>query len=141
MHSTTLAIVKPSISINSQILSKIEQHMRNSGLDIIQYKHFNPTHAQLDAFYNEHANKFYFQRLLLSMSSGSIHCYVLSGQDAIQKWRNLIGPNKVYLSKYTQPHTLRSLYGLTDTRNTFHGSSNQEEAINEINIIFNSSYS
>lgn len=71
------------------------------------------------------------------MSSDYIHCYVLSGEDAVQKWRNLIGPNKVYLSKYTQSNTLRSLYGITDTRNTFHGSSNQQEAMNEIDIIFN----
>lgn len=33
-----------------------------------------------------------------------------------------MGPTKVYKTKYEAPHTIRGMFGLTDTRNSTHGS-------------------
>jgi len=54
--------------------------------------------------------------------SGSTEALVLLREDAIQKWRRMMGPTKVYKSWRTDPYTIRGTWGLTDTRNTTHGS-------------------
>lgn len=48
--------------------------------------------------------------------------YVLAREDAIAKWRELMGPTKVFKAKISHPETIRGKYGLTDTRNATHGS-------------------
>lgn len=51
-----------------------------------------------------------------------MRAYILAKEDAISHWRELMGPTKVYRARYTSPSTIRAQYGLTDTRNTTHGS-------------------
>lgn len=47
-----------------------------------------------------------------------------------------MGPTKVYKTIYTNPETLRGLYGLSDTRNACHGSDSLESVRREIGIFF-----
>lgn len=51
-----------------------------------------------------------------------MRAYILAREDAISYWRKLMGPTKVYRARYTSPNTIRAQFGLTDTRNTTHGS-------------------
>lgn len=48
--------------------------------------------------------------------------YILARENAILKWRELMGPTKVFKAKLTHPDTIRGKYGITDTRNATHGS-------------------
>lgn len=73
-------------------------------------------------FYEEHRGKFYYDRLILGMTSGRAVALALAGPDAIRAWRALIGPTKAYRGKWEAPDTLRARFGLGDTRNGFHGS-------------------
>ncbi|XP_035624553.2 nucleoside diphosphate kinase 6 [Oncorhynchus keta] len=70
------------------------------------------------------------------MSSGPMRAYVLAREDAITHWRELMGPTKVFRARYTSPSTIRAQYGLTDTRNTTHGSDSLESARREISFFF-----
>ncbi|XP_024940075.1 nucleoside diphosphate kinase 6 isoform X4 [Cephus cinctus] len=58
------------------------------------------------------------------------------GHDAIVKWRELMGPTKVYQAQYLAPNTIRGTFGLSDTRNAAHGSDSPESAEQEIKIFF-----
>ena len=58
------------------------------------------------------------------MSSGPINPMILAHPDAIYHWRKLMGPTKSYVAQATAPHTIRGMYGLTDTRNCTHGAGN-----------------
>jgi len=51
-----------------------------------------------------------------------MRAYVLAREDAVTHWRAMMGPTKVFRARFTSPDTLRGQYGLTDTRNTTHGS-------------------
>uniref|UniRef100_A0A673GFB8 Nucleoside diphosphate kinase-like domain-containing protein n=1 Tax=Sinocyclocheilus rhinocerous TaxID=307959 RepID=A0A673GFB8_9TELE len=53
---------------------------------------------------------------------GPMRAYILAREDAITHWRGMMGPTKVFRARFTSPDTLRGQYGLTDTRNTTHGS-------------------
>ena len=70
------------------------------------------------------------------MSSGPLWALILAKPDAIAAWRRLMGPTKVYRGVYTEPESLRALFGLTDTRNGLHGSDSPESAVREIGFFF-----
>lgn len=94
-----------------------------------------------EQFYGEHRGRFYFPRLASSplsrlflpsaltspflqvqhATSGPFVALALCAPDAIQRWRGLIGPTHVYKGQWEKPETLRARYGLSDTRNGFHG--------------------
>lgn len=68
--------------------------------------------------------------------SGPIDVYILAGDNVINRWRALLGPTRVYKTVYSHPESIRSLYGLSDTRNVCHGSDSEESAKREIGIFF-----
>lgn len=51
-------------------------------------------------------------------------------------WRQLLGPTKVFKAIYSHPESIRSLFGLTDTRNACHGSDSPESVAQEILKVF-----
>lgn len=67
--------------------------------------------------------------------SDPLEAFVVSSDNAIQKWRNLLGPTKVYRAIFTHPESLRGLYGITDTRNACHGSDSEESVKLEISKV------
>jgi len=46
----------------------------------------------------------------------------LIADDAIKKWRTLIGPTKIEAARLEAPNSLRALYGTGGVRNACHGS-------------------
>ena len=48
----------------------------------------------------------------------------------------MMGPTKVFKTRYEQPDTIRGLFGITDTRNSSHGSDSEETARQEIQFFF-----
>ncbi|XP_051511399.1 nucleoside diphosphate kinase 6-like isoform X2 [Myxocyprinus asiaticus] len=71
-----------------------------------------------------------------TQKSGPMRAYILARDDAITHWRGMMGPTKVFRARFTSPNTLRGQYGLTDTRNTTHGSDSTESAKREIAFFF-----
>lgn len=65
----------------------------------------------------------------------------LEGDDVIARWRALIGPTKVSKVKFENPDCFRHDYGVTDTRNAFHGSDSMDNAFDELSIVFGSTIS
>lgn len=68
--------------------------------------------------------------------SGPIEVFILAGDNVVSKWRELLGPTKVYKTIYTHPNSIRGLFGLSDTRNVGHGSDSMESAKREIELFF-----
>lgn len=56
--------------------------------------------------------------------SGPVTAYILSRENAIKRWRDIMGPAKVYMAIHSHPNSIRGRFGLTDTRNATHGSGN-----------------
>ncbi|XP_011701055.1 PREDICTED: nucleoside diphosphate kinase 6-like isoform X2 [Wasmannia auropunctata] len=91
---------------------------------------------EAELFYKEHKNKFFYNRLLTFMCSGPSDIHILARHDAIAKWRQLMGPTKVYQAQYNAQDTIRGMFGLSDTRNATHGSDSAQSAEREIMIFF-----
>ncbi|KAF7730561.1 Nucleoside diphosphate kinase 6 [Apophysomyces ossiformis] len=132
----TLALLKPDICANPALPQKIYEAIRKREIDIIQRRDVLWTETEAGAFYAEHKGKFFFERLCGYMTSGPFEALILSSPNAIKEWRALIGPTHPCRARIHQPDTLRALYGLTDTRNSFHGSDSNETAKREIEYFF-----
>lgn len=103
---------------------------------MLRSKSFVWTRDEAAAFYAEHQGKFYYERLILGMTSGRVLGLALCGPSAIREWRQLIGPTKAYRTAWEQPTSLRAELGLGDTRNGFHGSDSASSAMHELSLVF-----
>lgn len=92
--------------------------------------------SEAEKFYEEHKTRFFFQRLTQFMTSGPLSVHILTGDDVISRWRTLIGPTKVFKTQYDDPSSFRGSFGITDTRNSCHGSDSLETALKEVAFFF-----
>ena len=61
---------------------------------------------------------------------------MLSRENAIEGWREIIGPVDPLKAKEQNPNSLRSLFGIDVLNNALHGPSTKEQAEHEIKLIF-----
>ncbi|KAF9155436.1 Nucleoside diphosphate kinase 6 [Linnemannia schmuckeri] len=132
----TLALLKPDLTANSIKVNKVFAHIQQNDFNIVAHKTLLWSKSDAEAFYGEHRGKFFFERLCGYMTSGHFHALILEKPDAILGWRALIGPTHPPRARINAPDTLRSLYGMTDTRNSFHGSDAVDTATKEIGFFF-----
>lgn len=119
----TLALIKPTVAAHSADVQTILRGLKGmADMHTVQSQWIQWSAGDAAQFYAEHEGRFFFPRLVAGMSAGPALALALSGPDVIRRWRALLGPTKAYRAKYEAPSSLRARYGLTDTRNAFHGS-------------------
>ncbi|XP_019751756.1 nucleoside diphosphate kinase 6 isoform X1 [Hippocampus comes] len=132
----TLAVIKPDAVAHPLMLEALHQIILDNQFVIVRRKDVVWRRQESEKFYAEHSGRFFYQRLVEYMSSGPMRAYILAREDAIGHWRELMGPTKVFRARYTSPTSLRAQFGLTDTRNTTHGSDSVESARREMTFFF-----
>ncbi|XP_020775410.1 nucleoside diphosphate kinase 6 [Boleophthalmus pectinirostris] len=132
----TLAVIKPDAFAHPLILETLHEKILENNFIIVRRKDLIWKKENSEMFYAEHSGRFFYQRLVEFMSSGPMRAYVLARDDAIHHWREMMGPTKVFRARHTSPDTIRGQFGLTDTRNTTHGSDSVESAHKEIKFFF-----
>lgn len=132
----TLAILKPDLMLHPRNLKQVHQRILEHNFLVVRSKVVQLSSQQAEQFYLEHKGRFFCNRLVTFMSSGPCQPLLLARQDAIQTWRDLMGPTKVFRSRFTHPASIRGRYGLSDTRNCSHGSDSTETASREIEFFF-----
>lgn len=132
----TLAVIKPDAVAHPLILEALHEKILINNFIIVRRKDLVWKKEHSEMFYAEHSGRFFYQRLVEYMSSGPMRAYVLARDDAIHHWREMMGPTKVFRARHTSPDSIRGQFGLTDTRNTTHGSDSVESAHKEIKFFF-----
>jgi nucleoside-diphosphate kinase len=128
----TLAIVKPD-GVARNLIGEVIHRIETSGLKITAMKMTHLSVKQAEGFYAVHKEKPFFSSLTSFMSEGPVVLMILSGENAIQKWRDLMGatdPAKAV------PGTIRREFGQSIERNTTHGSDAPETAAFETAYFF-----
>jgi nucleoside-diphosphate kinase len=129
----TFAIVKPDAvqaGHIGEILSTIEQN----GLKIVGLKLTRLTPAICKGFYHEHVGKGFYAELEAFMTEGPVTILVLEGENAILRWRDLMGATD---PAKAAEGTLRKRFGASIGRNATHGSDKPESAKFEVGYFFN----
>ncbi|KAJ2945364.1 hypothetical protein O0L34_g164 [Tuta absoluta] len=131
----TLAIIKPHAVKNPIALSFIRNVLKNSFI-VVKTKRITLDKKAAGDFYQEHAGKFFYNRLVTFMTSGSLDLHILGHANAVQVWRRMLGPTSVYKAQFLEPNSLRGMFGISDTRNVAHGSDSCASAQREIRHFF-----
>ncbi|MBU1534688.1 nucleoside-diphosphate kinase [Myxococcota bacterium] len=132
----TIAIIKPD-AVRGHHVGEIIAAVEAQGLTIEAMEFMRLTKEQARGFYSVHEGKHFFERLLDYMTSGPIVAMVLSGDDAITRWRSLMGPTN---PESAGPETLRGRFGESLTFNAVHGSDASETASYEMSYLFGGRY-
>ncbi|GIU78836.1 MAG: nucleoside diphosphate kinase [Bryobacteraceae bacterium] len=131
----TLAIIKPdavAAGNAGRIISMIEE----AGFRILAMRMQKLTRAEAEGFYAVHRGKSFFEELVAFMTEGPVVLMALEREDAIAKWREVMGATD---PKKAAPGTVRALYGTDIGRNASHGSDAPETAAFEVGWFFRGS--
>jgi len=129
---TTLAIIKPD-GVQRGLVGEIVTRIERAGLQICALKATRLSRAQAAGFYAVHEGKPFFADLVEFMSSGPVVLLVLGGDEAIRRWRELIGATD---PAKASPGTIRRDLALSLGHNTVHGSDAPETAAFETGYFF-----
>lgn len=132
----TLGILKPDVASHPHIVKNIEEIISKNKISIVQSKQCYLRKEDVQIFYEEHRDKFFYNRLVNYMSSGPIIAYILAHPNSISLWRSMMGSTKIYKTIHNDPTSIRGQFGLTDTRNCCHGSDSEKSALSEIRFFF-----
>ena len=92
------------------------------------------TKDQAEGFYAEHSHRPFFNDLVTFMISGPVVLQVLSGNDAVTIYRDVMGATN---PKDAASGTIRKELAVNIEENTVHGSDSEESAAREIAFFFN----
>ena len=128
----TLTIIKPDAvakNASGQIIARFEQ----AGLKLLAAKLLHLTPAQAAGFYIVHKERPFYASLCAFMTQGPCLAMVLEGENAIQRWRDLMGATD---PAKAGPLTLRKEFATSIEANAVHGSDAAETAADEIAYFF-----
>jgi nucleoside-diphosphate kinase len=128
----TLAIIKPDAT-KKRIIGKIIARIEEEGFTIVRMKLVHLTKDEARGFYIVHKEKGFYDSLCEFMSSGPVVLMVLEAEDAIKRWREVMGATD---PAKAAPGTLRHTYGFSIERNATHGSDARDTAEWEIAYFF-----
>lgn len=133
MSELTFSIIKPD-AVAAGNIGNILQMISDSGLKIKATKMIHMTKTQAEGFYAVHSERPFFGELVEFMTSGPCVVSVLEGEDAIKRYRDLMGPTN---STQAPKGTIRGEYGTDIQNNACHGSDAPETAQTEVAYFFN----
>ena len=128
----TFSIIKPD-AVSRNLIGAIYQRIEAAGLNIVAAKMLHLTKAQAQGFYAEHEGKPFFDDLVDYMTSAPVMVQVLEGQNAVSRYRELMGK--------TNPEdaacgTIRADYALSMRHNSVRGADSLGSAEREIAFFF-----
>jgi nucleoside-diphosphate kinase len=128
----TLSIVKPD-GVSKGYIGEIYSRIENSGLRIVAAKMLHLTRTEAEGFYAIHKDKPFFKGLVSFMTSGPVMIQVLEGDEAVIKYRDLMGATN---PRDAAKGTIRGDLAESIDENLVHGSDSVANAKTEIEFFF-----
>lgn len=128
----TLSIIKPDAT-KRNLTGKINAKIEDAGLRIVAQKRVKWKQTEARKFYEVHKDRPFYKDLVKFMTSGPIVLQVLEGNNAVSKYRKIMGATN---PKEAEKGTIRADYAQDIERNSVHGSDSAENAAKEIKLCF-----
>ena len=128
----TFTMLKPD-AVEANSIGPILAMINKAGFKILAMKYMSLTKKQAGQFYAVHKERPFYGELVEYMSSGPIVAAILSKENAVLDYRQLIGatdPSKA------DEGTIRKLFAKSIAANAVHGSDSDENANIESNFFF-----
>jgi nucleoside-diphosphate kinase len=132
MAERTLSIIKPD-AVERNLIGAIVKMIEDEGLRIIAMKKIKMSKEQAEGFYHVHKERPFFGSLTDFMSSGPSVVMILEGEDAIARYRKLMGATN---PENAEEGTIRKLFARDLEKNSVHGSDAPDTAAFETSYFF-----
>lgn len=132
MTDRTFSILKPDAT-RRNLTGKVNAVIEGAGLRIVGQKRIRMSRAQAETFYEIHKERPFFGELVDFMTSGPVVVQVLEGENAVQRYRDIMGATN---PANAAEGTVRKLFSESVGENTVHGSDSDENARIEIAQFF-----
>ena len=128
----TFSILKPDAT-KRNLTGAVNAVIEKAGLRIDAQKRIQMTTAQAQTFYAVHKERPFFGELVEFMTSGPVVVQVLEGEDAIARYREVMGATN---PADAAEGTIRKAYAESIEANSVHGSDSDENVAIEIAFFF-----
>jgi nucleoside-diphosphate kinase len=128
----TFSIIKPDAT-ERNLTGAVNAIIEKAGLRIIAQKRVRITREQAETFYGVHRARPFFGELVAFMTSGPVVVQVLEGENAIAKYRDVMGATD---PAKAAEGTIRKTHAKSIGENSAHGSDSPETAAQEIAQFF-----
>jgi nucleoside-diphosphate kinase len=128
----TFAIIKPD-AVKSRYTGRILQRIEEAGFTIRAMQLRQLSTKEAEGFYAVHRERPFFGSLTRFMSSGPCVVMALEADDAIRRWRALMGATD---PAKADAGTLRKEFGASIENNATHGSDAPDTAAFELGYFF-----
>ena len=131
-HERTLSIIKPDAT-RRNLTGAINAKIEGVGLRIVAQKRVKWRKKDAEAFYRVHRERPFYKDLVKFMTSGPIVMQVLEGDDAVARYREVMGATN---PANASSGTIRKEFAESIEANSVHGSDSPENARKEIKLCF-----
>ena len=131
----TFSIIKPDAT-KRNITGAINKIIEENNLIIVGQKRIKLSKEKAEGFYAIHKDKPFFNDLIEYMTSGPVIVQVLEGENAVEKYRKIMGATN---PENAEKGTIRKEHALNIQENSVHGSDSESNAEIEINYFFEES--
>ena len=128
----TFSIIKPDAT-RRNLTGAINAKIEAVGLRIIAQRRVKWKQADARKFYAVHKQRPFYKDLVKFMTSGPIVIQVLEGDNAVAKYRDIMGATN---PANAAPGTIRKDFAQSIEANSVHGSDSPENAKKEIKLCF-----
>jgi nucleoside-diphosphate kinase len=128
----TFSIIKPDAT-ERNLTGAINAIIEAAGLRIVAQRRVRITRGEAETFYAVHKTRPFFGELVDFMISGPVVVQVLEGENAIAKYRDIMGATD---PAKAAPGTIRKLHAKSIGENSVHGSDAPDTAAKEIAQFF-----
>jgi len=132
IEEKSLIIMKPD-ALQRGLVGEIFRRFERKGLKIIGLKMVELEDVILDEHYAHHKDKPFFDSLKKFMKSAPVVLMVVSGINAVQAIRLIVGPTKGYAA---DAGSIRGDYAMSGQSNIVHASDSAENATLEVARFF-----
>jgi nucleoside-diphosphate kinase len=132
MAERTFSIIKPDAT-ERNLTGAINAMIEQAGLRIVAQRRIRMSREQAEKFYEVHKERPFYRELVDFMTSGPVVVQVLEGDNAVAKYREVMGATD---PAKAAPNTIRKLHARSVGENSVHGSDAPETATQEIAQFF-----
>ena len=128
----TFSILKPDATTRN-LTGAINAMIEKAGLRIVGQRRIRMSRADAEKFYEVHKERPFYGELVEFMTSGPVVVQVLEGENAIAKYREVMGATD---PAKAADGTIRKVHAKSVGENSVHGSDSPENAKKEIAQFF-----
>jgi nucleoside-diphosphate kinase len=132
MAERTFSIIKPDAT-KRNLTGQINAMIEDAGLRIVAQRRIRMTEMEAEDFYEVHSARPFYRELVEMMTSGPVVVQVLEGDDAVARYRKVMGATN---PAEADEGTIRKRHALSLGENSVHGSDSVDNAKIEIAQFF-----